>query len=101
MSLLDAAIAANRFGLGARPGELRAIAGDPRGWLKAQIAPETAPPAPLAALPSTEAATGAFNRWLASIGLTPASASGGTFGTPLVLRSLKSVPLTLWTTAVG
>ena len=76
MSLLDAAIAANRFGLGARPGELRAIAGDPRGWLKAQIAPETAPPAPLAALPSTEAATGAFNRWLASIGLTPASASG-------------------------
>ncbi|MCP4805242.1 MAG: DUF1800 domain-containing protein [Proteobacteria bacterium] len=29
--------AATRFGLGPRPGELRAIGGDPRGWLKAQL----------------------------------------------------------------
>src|ERR1700756_545014 len=31
------AIAANRFGLGARPGELAAIAGEGRDWLKAQL----------------------------------------------------------------
>jgi uncharacterized protein (DUF1800 family) len=32
------AIAANRFGLGARPGELASIGADPRGWLTAQLA---------------------------------------------------------------
>jgi uncharacterized protein (DUF1800 family) len=31
------AIAANRFGLGARPGDLRLIGSDPRGWLDAQL----------------------------------------------------------------
>ncbi|HWL63783.1 MAG TPA: DUF1800 domain-containing protein [Steroidobacteraceae bacterium] len=34
----EAVVAANRFGLGAAPGEIRAIAGDPRGALKAQLA---------------------------------------------------------------
>ena len=34
---LDAAIAATRFGLGARPGEIGETAHDPRGFLKAQI----------------------------------------------------------------
>lgn len=33
-----AAIAANRFGLGARPGDIERIAGDPRGALHAQLA---------------------------------------------------------------
>ncbi len=33
-----AAIAANRFGLGARPGELERIGREPRGWLQAQLA---------------------------------------------------------------
>ena len=33
----SAAIAANRFGLGARPGDLAAIGGDPRNWLRAQL----------------------------------------------------------------
>ncbi|HEX3835988.1 MAG TPA: DUF1800 domain-containing protein [Steroidobacteraceae bacterium] len=32
-----AAIATNRFGLGARPGEIAACAADPRGWLEAQL----------------------------------------------------------------
>jgi uncharacterized protein (DUF1800 family) len=32
-----AAIAANRFGLGARPGELAHIGGDARGWLELQL----------------------------------------------------------------
>jgi uncharacterized protein (DUF1800 family) len=31
------AIATNRFGLGARPGEMAACASDPRGWLEAQL----------------------------------------------------------------
>jgi uncharacterized protein (DUF1800 family) len=35
---LAAAIAANRFGLGARPGELARVSGDARGWLTAQLA---------------------------------------------------------------
>ena len=38
MAPLDKAfIAANRFGLGSRPGQLRAVRGDPRGWLLAQL----------------------------------------------------------------
>lgn len=37
----DSAIAANRFGLGARPRELLAIGGDGRDWLRAQL---TTPP---------------------------------------------------------
>lgn len=53
MSLASAAVAAHRFGLGARPGELTRIAADPRGWLEAQLVPEVEPPAPIAALPPT------------------------------------------------
>jgi uncharacterized protein (DUF1800 family) len=41
-----AVIAANRFGLGARPGELGLIGADARGWLRAQL---QAPPPALAA----------------------------------------------------
>ena len=37
-----AAIAANRFGLGAKPGELAAVARDPEGWLSRQI--KSSPP---------------------------------------------------------
>ncbi len=71
MSLALAAVAANRFGLGARNQDLNAIAGDPRGWLKAQLRPETALPAPLSVLPSTEAATTAFSKWLKDLGIGP------------------------------
>ncbi len=39
---LDAAIAATRFGLGARPGELAMAQTDPRGWLRAQVTPSGA-----------------------------------------------------------
>lgn len=42
MSRLQGAIAATRFGMGARPGEIEAAAADPRGWLKAQIRPDAA-----------------------------------------------------------
>jgi uncharacterized protein (DUF1800 family) len=33
----NAAIAANRFGLGARPGEIAAAGRDPKGWLADQL----------------------------------------------------------------
>ena len=39
---LSAAIALTRFGLGARAGEMDAVASDPRGWLDEQIRPEGA-----------------------------------------------------------
>ena len=69
MGLQDAAIAVNRFGLGARPGEIRAVSADPRGWLIAQLEPESALPAPLAALPSTADDSAAFIRWIGTLGL--------------------------------
>ena len=37
VSNFTAAVAANRFGLGARPGEISRIADDPRGALRAQL----------------------------------------------------------------
>jgi uncharacterized protein (DUF1800 family) len=40
---LQAAIAVNRFGLGAMPGEIAAVGGDPRQWLIAQIGPADQP----------------------------------------------------------
>lgn len=39
----DAAIALTRFGLGARSGEIAAVARDPRGWLAGQISQKGAP----------------------------------------------------------
>jgi uncharacterized protein (DUF1800 family) len=42
MSRLQGAIAATRFGMGARPGEIDAASSDPRGWLKAQIRTDAA-----------------------------------------------------------
>ena len=39
---LDAAVALTRFGLGAKPGEIDAVAADPRGWLEAQARPDGA-----------------------------------------------------------
>jgi uncharacterized protein (DUF1800 family) len=52
MSTVDAVIAANRFGLGARPGELATIAADPRGWLHDQLAGAVPRPAALASRPA-------------------------------------------------
>jgi len=65
MSFADAAIAAGRFGFGARPGDLKPIAADPRGWIKAQLSPETIPPPAIAALPATEDDLLAYGRWIA------------------------------------
>lgn len=49
---IAAAIAANRFGLGARPGEIERIAADPRGALRAQLR-DAAPLLHNGALPDT------------------------------------------------
>lgn len=68
-NLREAVIAANRFGLGARPGELAAIAADPRGWVKAQLAAPYPIPAPIAALPAAEDDLLAFGRWLVGLRL--------------------------------
>ncbi len=52
---IDAVIAANRFGLGARPAELQEIQSDPRGWLKGQIkGPRSLPQAIQALSPSNQ-----------------------------------------------
>jgi uncharacterized protein (DUF1800 family) len=69
MSLEKAAIAANRFGLGARPGDLKAIAADPQGWLLEQLTPEADLPAPLKGLPTTAAAQRQFPDYIATLGL--------------------------------
>lgn len=59
-----AAVAAHRFGFGPRPGELRAIADDPRGWVKSQLGRQTTLPPAIAALPAAEDDLWAFGRWL-------------------------------------
>lgn len=64
--LAQAAIAANRFGFGARPGELREIASDPRGWVKAQFDGDVPVPQVIAELPPGEDDLLAFGRWLAA-----------------------------------
>jgi uncharacterized protein (DUF1800 family) len=50
---IDAVIAANRFGLGAKPGELKRIAGDPRAWLSDQLRGRRPPPSPISSLPTS------------------------------------------------
>lgn len=61
---LTAVIAANRFGLGARPGELARIGDDPRGWLNAQIAGPRATPEAIARLASSQQAFKIFSDFI-------------------------------------
>jgi uncharacterized protein (DUF1800 family) len=51
----DTVIAANRFGLGARPGELPQIDDDPRGWLLDQLPGPANVPSAISELPKTAA----------------------------------------------
>lgn len=53
---LPAVIATNRFGLGARPGEIGAAASDPRGWLREQLRGRRELPAEIRPLPSSASA---------------------------------------------
>lgn len=61
---MSAIIAANRFGLGARPGELTDIGDDARGWLIRQIQGTRPVPQDVAALPSSVAAFQTFAKAL-------------------------------------
>lgn len=63
MATREAGTAANRFGLGARPGELQRIDPDPRGWLRAQLGPAAAPAA-FAGLPASAEYLGQYRRLL-------------------------------------
>ncbi len=60
----QAALATRRFGLGARPGEMRTIGADPRAWLTSQLVAEHELPKPLQELPSTGDDAWAFFGWL-------------------------------------
>jgi uncharacterized protein (DUF1800 family) len=64
---IEAVIDANRFGLGARPGDIAQISSDPQGWLLGQLTPESEPPAPLRALPSTVDDLSVFFKWVRQI----------------------------------
>ncbi|HEY4941728.1 MAG TPA: DUF1800 domain-containing protein [Rhizomicrobium sp.] len=64
---IQGVIAANRFGLGAKPGEVSRISSDPKAWLLAQLTAESELPAPLRALPSTVDDMSAFFKWVRQI----------------------------------
>lgn len=74
----EAIIAANRFGLGARPEEAAAIESDPKAWLKRQVAAaiagEAPLPEPLRGLPAATSHSEAVFR--ARITAGPAKADG-------------------------
>jgi uncharacterized protein (DUF1800 family) len=79
-------IAVNRFGLGAKPGELERASLDPRGWLKAQLSNEALPPRALADLPPSSEIVATINQLRASgafgkFGRTRSGALAG--GTPI------------------
>lgn len=58
----SAVIAANRFGLGARAGEITDIGSDPRGWLERQVAQPAGLPDRIRALPSSAQAVQSYER---------------------------------------
>ena len=65
---IEPIIAVNRFGLGAAPGELVAVGGDPRAWLARQVnTPAPAYPE-FAKLAHSSEALKAYPRWIASLG---------------------------------
>ncbi len=59
---LQGAIALTRFGMGARPGEIDAIAGDAKGWLREQVHPQRVP-RPAGEFPSVQDRLAAFGEY--------------------------------------
>ena len=55
-------VAVNRFGLGAKPGELDKASADPRGWLKAQLSGQATAPQALAGLPPSSEIIAALDK---------------------------------------
>jgi uncharacterized protein (DUF1800 family) len=62
MTTREAFIAVNRFGLGARPGELAEAAGDPKGWIEAQLAGRVTLPPPLDRFPASRKVIADFQK---------------------------------------
>jgi len=62
MTRRDAFIAVNRFGLGARPGEIAEAAGDPMDWIDRQLAGRASLPALLSGFPASRGRIAAFQR---------------------------------------
>ena len=62
MSRRQAFIALNRFGLGARPGDIDKVARNPRRWVERQIRDNPRPPRELASLPSADDSIRVFLR---------------------------------------
>ena len=60
MTTRDAFIAVNRFGLGARAGELKAASADPRGWITTQLAAPQRLPEALSGFSSSAEVISAF-----------------------------------------
>lgn len=85
-----AALAIQRFGLGARPGEQREVARDPRGWLAAQLVPERELPAPFDELPSTGDDAWAFFGWLIETGMAARRAKRRGRPVPDAMASLEA-----------
>jgi uncharacterized protein (DUF1800 family) len=78
---LAAAIAANRFGLGARRGEINSISGDPRGWLARNLGSDAAFSISASGLSSRTQAAEALGKFLEEVrsnevGARPAMPSG-------------------------
>lgn len=99
---LTSAIAVNRFGLGARPGELGAVAGDGRDWLGAQL--KDAPPRILdpQLRPSAEILVEALDlrreiraaRQQAAVGETAAPVAAALMKVPQLLRPIYVAEVT-------
>jgi uncharacterized protein (DUF1800 family) len=88
---LTAAVAANRFGLGTRPGELAAIGGSGRDWLRAQLdgpAPEIAADG----LQSSASILSQVYELRQSIRAARANAGGGTGTSAAAIGALKKLP---------
>lgn len=62
---IEAAIAATRFSLGARPGEIEIAARGPEDWLVSQLSPESAARFPTAGLASAKDNAAAFQSYFA------------------------------------
>lgn len=62
MTTRDAFIAINRFGLGARPGELAAAAGDPKRWVEAQLTGRARLPSRLSEFPASRQVIADFQK---------------------------------------
>lgn len=86
---IDHVIAANRFGLGARPQELAAVATDPRGWLNQQTEGRRATPEPIRALPSSSGIFKTYAQALQQRGDKRADKSAQNPGAPRIGENVR------------